>query len=370
MYSEADKIATEFSDRAIKVIWDSDLDFTIDMDSFPELERQRALMIDEIRKTIKRDMEVNDKRAEILLVRWLTHGKLYEMVDESEILDTVLTENGDNPSIRYQFNNYLNDKKRTEEILKDLNRIVKLPVEFSMDKSRPRWNSRRLELTYRDIKIKISKRMFEKLEDSYEGDKRKFVERLFNCVYRYDYIGGLDTYQAAAPKKFFDYIQYHFGVQHECFASPLNRTLENYTSQYFDVDKYFGSLGSFYDLKHLYPEGGSFQANPPYIEEVIGIMVRYFIRWLDEDKKNPLSFIIILPNWTDSSNVKMLTESEYLRLEHFLGISDHRYTIYCPGNVRRKNICNTRIYILQNDLGNDLWPIKENIKEDLNRIFS
>ena len=128
MYSEADKIATEFSDRAIKVIWDSDLDFTIDMDSFPELERQRALMIDEIRKTIKRDMEVNDKRAEILLVRWLTHGKLYEMVDESEILDTVLTENGDNPSIRYQFNNYLNDKKRTEEILKDLNEIVKLPV--------------------------------------------------------------------------------------------------------------------------------------------------------------------------------------------------------------------------------------------------
>src|SRR5690606_10039159 len=145
-------------------------------------------------------------RAEILLIRWLTHGKLYEMVDESEILDTVLTENGDNPSIRYQFNNYLNDKKRTEEILKDLNEIVNLPVEFSMDKTRPRWNSRRSELTYKDVTIKISKRMFEKLEDSYEGDKRKFVERLFNCVYRYDYIGGLDTYQAAAPKKFFDYI--------------------------------------------------------------------------------------------------------------------------------------------------------------------
>ena len=49
----------------------------------------------------------------------------------------------------------------------------------------------------------------------------------------------------------------HFGVAHECFATPLNRICQSYNSFLFhDIDRHFGSLGPFFDFL---PIEGKFQ---------------------------------------------------------------------------------------------------------------
>ena len=50
-------------------------------------------------------------------------------------------------------------------------------------------------------------------------------------------------------------------VTTELFASPLNHTLGRFCSIWKDVDRYFGSLGSAFDL---FPPTGSFEVNPPF----------------------------------------------------------------------------------------------------------
>lgn len=57
----------------------------------------------------------------------------------------------------------------------------------------------------------------------------------------------------------------------ECFASPMNCFMkENYYSAFNDTDKYFGSNGSFFDNSI---KEGSFEANPPFIPELMVGMV-------------------------------------------------------------------------------------------------
>jgi hypothetical protein len=52
----------------------------------------------------------------------------------------------------------------------------------------------------------------------------------------------------------------HFGVKHECFASPLNAELASFNSLFPDTDSFFGGRGSFFDFA---PLTGSFECNPP-----------------------------------------------------------------------------------------------------------
>jgi phosphorylated CTD-interacting factor 1 len=61
-----------------------------------------------------------------------------------------------------------------------------------------------------------------------------------------------------------------FGVTVECFASPLNAYLPAHCSLFPDTDAAFGSMGSFFELKPGTLEEGSFEANPPFIPQLMG----------------------------------------------------------------------------------------------------
>ena len=56
----------------------------------------------------------------------------------------------------------------------------------------------------------------------------------------------------------------------ELCASPLNCHWRRYCSSYLDVDAPFGSLG---DLFKFNPTRGSFEANPPFVPEIMSEMV-------------------------------------------------------------------------------------------------
>ena len=83
---------------------------------------------------------------------------------------------------------------------------------------------------------------------------------------------------AALPHKAFDLLNRKFRVTFECFASPFNCYFSQYCSAFPDIDCYFGSRGSFFEFR---PKSGSFQANPPFSEEVMLAMADHMISLLN-----------------------------------------------------------------------------------------
>lgn len=77
--------------------------------------------------------------------------------------------------------------------------------------------------------------------------------------------------------------------------------------------------------------------------------------------KDPLSFIVIVPHWTDSETIQLLDASLWLRAKLLLSPKSHSYVSglqHRANSYRRKYIAihETSFYFLQNDPGFALWP--------------
>jgi phosphorylated CTD-interacting factor 1 len=155
----------------------------------------------------------------------------------------------------------------------------------------------------------------------------------------------------------------NLNVNTECFASPLNCTLTNsYYSGFYDVDRFFGSKGSFFSIGDL---KGSFEANPPFIEEIMYMMTLHILDLL-KNSTDSMSFFIILPGlnfiffsnknqaWKDTKTFELLFESEFKRL--FLKFLKNKHT-YVDGsqhqapNHFRLSKADSFVFLLQNEKG-------------------
>jgi hypothetical protein len=89
--------------------------------------------------------------------------------------------------------------------------------------------------------------------------------------------------QASIPPEGFRYMVDNFDVSMECFASPFNCFFTRYCSAFNDIDLLFGSCGSFLNF---YPLQGSFQANPPFCEELMMAMVSHIFDLLSRSSRS------------------------------------------------------------------------------------
>jgi len=100
--------------------------------------------------------------------------------------------------------------------------------------------------------------------------------------------------QGAIPPAVAEALSDNFGASHECFASPLNHHYQDYFSAFPDIDRWFGSHGSFFES---YPKEGSFECNPPFAgltAQQIGNHIDRLLRSTDR----PLSFTVFVPKQT------------------------------------------------------------------------
>eukprot|EP01137_Pigoraptor_chileana_P002487 Opistho-2@41402 len=188
--------------------------------------------------------------------------------------------------------------------------------------------------------------------DEAATEAQPFLSALFCLLARYETYHSWG-YQAAVMDPVFDALGRDFGVSHECFASPLNSTLPSYSSAFSDVDTPFGSVGNFFRIREILSSaagsplrgcdpqranggppgecghttiGGSFEANPPFIEEYMLAMALYMERWfLDLADRAPLSFVIFLPAWEDTPATTALSSSAYLRKRLVFEKLSHSY---------------------------------------------
>jgi hypothetical protein len=148
--------------------------------------------------------------------------------------------------------------------------------------------------------------------------------KLVYCVLsRYRSVLG-HGFQMALGEHAFVVLREWFDVRFECFASPLNCTCEDYASAFPLTDRYFGARGNFFTLR---PKYGSFEANPPFIAEIMSAMVTHMHELL-RDATGPMSFVVIVPGWLDDPAWAALTASSFKCAFFLVAAADHGF---CDG---------------------------------------
>jgi phosphorylated CTD-interacting factor 1 len=207
--------------------------------------------------------------------------------------------------------------------------------------------------------ILVPTKIFNKMNRVYTGHKNKFDEILWSIIYRYQLLGSNNHQLAVLPnvmgKMFSDY-----NLNFECFASAINNTFPRFCSIYWDLEKYFGSVGSFFNIL---PIKGTFGFNPPYQKDVITKGINKLFTFL-EGTEEELTFIITIPIWDiegqilmnnkpninygDLDIIKEIKKSKYFRGLRMISKENFTYIDHNFGLYKNKTIQDTYIIILSN----------------------
>ena len=143
--------------------------------------------------------------------------------------------------------------------------------------------------------ILIPKYIYQKLESKYTGEPNKIDTYIWTIIYRYQLLGSNNNQLGVLPDVLMK-MKNDFNLNFECFASAINSTFDSYCSIYYDMEKYFGSKGSFFNIN---PISGTYGFNPPYQKEVMDkgmFKILDNLKNADNNNKN-LTFIITIPIW-------------------------------------------------------------------------
>jgi hypothetical protein len=148
----------------------------------------------------------------------------------------------------------------------------------------------RLQTILNNIIIPIHK--YNEMKNKFIGNKNMLDYYIWIILFRYQLLGSNNHQLAVLPnilKKMKHDLNYNF----ECFASAINSSSLNFCSLYYDVEKYFGSVGNFFNLDI---KEGVYSFNPPYQSDIIERGVNKLLNFLDNTTKK-LEFIITIPIW-------------------------------------------------------------------------
>jgi len=224
---------------------------------------------------------------------------------------------------------------------------------------------RKIELACGKVKLEINERHYEKLRAMYArktraGDEDGFRRAAFCVLARYATMQGTHykagNMQASIPPRVFDVLRERFDVRCEMFASPFNAYFDEYCSACDATDAAFGSLGSAFDFE---PESGSFECNPPFDEAIISKLAGHTERML-ASRKDPLSFCVVVPKWTESQAWMRLAKSVYCTENVTLEAKEHAFVSgaqHARVDQLTASSAATSVIFLQNKAGKRQWPV-------------
>jgi hypothetical protein len=120
------------------------------------------------------------------------------------------------------------------------------------------------------------------------------------------------------------------GVNFELFGSAINTLSHHYCSLFYDIEKYFGSKGNFFDFDI---KKGIFWCNPPYDDTIMTNTALKIINCLEKSTmSSPIVFLITIPIWDIYTQQKMIANpNEFIDRNYNLNTtsSDHEdFKIY------------------------------------------
>jgi phosphorylated CTD-interacting factor 1 len=125
---------------------------------------------------------------------------------------------------------------------------------------------------------------------------------------------------------------------------------------------YLFSIGSFLDQR---PLSGGFEANPPFLEEVMAPMAFHILGLLERAQlmNSPLCFICLWPGWDDCVAYDLLMTSRFMRKLIVFEKGDHSYKEglqhRATSNQYRRAQARTFVFFMQTDAAQQKWPTTE-----------
>lgn len=188
-----------------------------------------------------------------------------------------------------------------------------------------------LELDGMDPQI-LPKAVYNRISRRFQGFQSDKNDYIWLCSALYSLLDGKGL-QWAVPPHVMSLLQSHLNCHTELFASPLNAYNGNYYSLY-PLDRLFGSKGNFFQAPNIDFVQGTYQINPPFIDQLFTKTSERVLELLDiADMNNKqLTFIYIMPEWRDFKTYDMIAESRFCVKRIALRSGQHYYYHYSSGN--------------------------------------
>lgn len=190
--------------------------------------------------------------------------------------------------------------------------------------------------------------------------KTHFNEILYCILLRYNTLGSNNNQLAVSPKTMNKFSK-NYDLAFESFASAINAKSEYFCSIYYDLEKYFGSFGNFFDCNFI---EGCYNFNPPFQEDIINLGIEKIISDMSKSmiKNKKLTFIITIPVWDtegrekfgiinnhkDMPIIKKIKECSFLKKIDAISKENFDYHDYIYNLTKNVTIQNTYMIILSN----------------------
>jgi len=141
-----------------------------------------------------------------------------------------------------------------------------------------------------DYQISIHNNVYNRLINKLKVNSNIDDKYIFCLVFRYSYIDA-ENQQLAIHKKIKELFKI-YNVNFELFGSAINVLSDYYCSLFYDIEKFFGSKGSFFDIELI---SGIYWCNPPYIDSIMTNVAHKIINLINTNKN--IAFILTIPVW-------------------------------------------------------------------------
>ena len=260
-------------------------DFTED-NFFPGLSDSSTILYDILYDYCSIKNNINDKDEKINFIVKNNNLKYKEILKKNyEYKDNYFIKINEN---KFRISKSLYNENRENENI--LFYRFNLEINFNL-------NNFRLNRVLNNIII--PKYKYDILKSKYKGFPDELDKLIFLILFRYQIIGSNNNQLAILPK-IINKMKNDFKIKFECFASSINSETENYCSLYYDIEKYFGSVGSFFNIEII---EGIYTFNPPYQKDIIERGIKRLFNFLENNNK--LTFIITIPIW-DNEGKKIM----------------------------------------------------------------
>lgn len=188
----------------------------------------------------------------------------------------------------------------------------------------------------------------------------KFHKWVYILYTRYSTLSS-GSNQASVVPSFKLLLKKKLNIKIELFGSAINTSSTKYGSVFYDIEKNFGSLGSFFDMTI---KSGYFEANPPFEFSIIDNMFKKMYNHLMNTDEG-LLFFIVLPKMDlyKSTNYVKLKNNSFVKYLNLVDKDKFPYIFYDNKFTHStfKPIVDTYLIILHNDYIKS--AVKENISD-------
>ena len=213
--------------------------------------------------------------------------------------------------------------------------------------------------------------------DSEASGEKTFVRDAFCVLCRYvGAQGGMHRiaggHHTALHGAVFDVLRDTLGVEVECFASPLNCRWPSFCSGHADVDRPFGSLGSFF---RFFPTEGAFECNPPFEESLMLRVAKHLTQLLDASTKleRALTFVVVVPHWPKRPAWEALHAVPHRARAEVIPLREHGYFEGAQHTKKaqyRRSTCDTSIIFMQTPKATETNPVTRDAVDAIRRAFA